>query len=60
LFAFSSFVAGPVALTVAIMNLNTALIFLFSYLFFKDKPTRYTIAGTVLMILGVILIKSSQ
>lgn len=56
--AFYGFTAGPIALTIGIMNSRTLLILLFSYLFLGDKPTKFTIFGSLLTFLGVILLKT--
>lgn len=56
--AFSGFSRGPVTLTVAIIQLNILITMLFSYIFFQDKPTKYNILGALVMLLGVVLIKS--
>ena len=56
--AFTSFTKGPVILTMGILNTRVFLIFLLSYLFFKDKPTKHKLFGSLIMIIGVIITKS--
>lgn len=56
--AFYGFTAGPVALTIGIMNSRTLLILLFSYLFLGDKPTKYTIIGSLITFLGIVLLRT--
>jgi drug/metabolite transporter (DMT)-like permease len=48
---------GPVALVVGVKRLQIFLILLMSYIFFKDKPTKHVWVATVIMILGVLMIK---
>ena len=54
---FYSFIGGPVALVMGIKRLQIFFILILSYLFFKDKPAKHVWAATLIMILGVILIK---
>jgi uncharacterized membrane protein len=55
--AFSAVGGGNVGLVATILKTQILLVLLFSYMTFKDKPKLETIVGSVIMILGVILIK---
>lgn len=58
LFVFNSYdTGGPVALVLGVKRLQIFFILLLGYLFFKDKPTRHSWLATLIMILGVLMIK---
>jgi len=54
---FSAFAIGPVALVIGIKQLQLFFILLLSYLTFQDKPTKHSLLASVVMVIGVILIK---
>lgn len=54
---FYAFLSGPVALAMAIKRLQIFFILILGFLFFKDKPAKHVWISTLIMILGVILIK---
>jgi uncharacterized membrane protein len=55
--AFSAVGGGSVGLVATILKTQILLVLLFSYLAFKDKPKPETLIGSIIMILGVVLIK---
>jgi len=55
--AFSSVGSGNVGIISAILKSQLLFVLLFSYLFFKDKPKTETIVGSIILIIGVVLIK---
>jgi transporter family protein len=55
--AFSAIGGGNVGLVATILKTQILLVLLFSYIFFKDKPKIETLAGSIIVILGVALIK---
>ncbi|MDO8513411.1 MAG: DMT family transporter [bacterium] len=55
--AFSAIGGGNVALVTTIFRSQLLFVLLFSFFFFKDKPKLETIIGSMVMILGVVLIK---
>lgn len=55
--AFSAVGGGSVAIVSAILKAQLLFVLLFSFLFFKDKPKFGTIIGSIIMILGVVLMK---
>lgn len=57
LLVFSAFIDGPVALVLAIKRLQIFFILILGYLFFKDKPTKQTWFASLIMALGVLMIK---
>jgi drug/metabolite transporter (DMT)-like permease len=57
--AFYGFSSGPLALNVAIFNTRTFIIFIISYLIFKDKPTKFTLIGSLITIFGVLITKTA-
>jgi uncharacterized membrane protein len=58
LVTFWGFTAGPVALVVGIKKLQVLFVLLFSYIAFKDKPSRYSLVASVIMMIGVVMIKA--
>jgi len=54
---FSAFAVGPVALVIGIKQLQLFFVLLLSYVVFQDKPTKYSLLASIVMIIGVILIK---
>jgi len=48
---------GPVALVIGIKRLQIFFILMMGYLFFKDKPTKHIWVATLVMILGVLMIR---
>lgn len=54
-YAYSN--GGSVALVVGVKRLQIFFILLMGYLFFKDKPTKHVWTATIIMILGVLMIK---
>ena len=54
---FSAFAIGPVALVIGIKQLQLFFVLLLSYLTFQDKPTKHSLLASVVMVIGVILIK---
>ncbi|MCA9392006.1 EamA family transporter [candidate division WWE3 bacterium] len=57
IFVFTSFAGGPVALAIGIKKLQVLFILVLSLILFKDKPSRYAWLGSVLMLIGVLMIK---
>lgn len=57
LLVFYAYTDAPVALVTGVKRLQIFFILLMSYLFFKDKPTKHVWIATVIMILGVLMIK---
>jgi len=57
LFVFMGFSSGQVALVVGIKKLEVLFVLLFSWLFFHDKPTRHAWIASLIMLVGVVLIK---
>jgi len=55
--AFSAVGGGNVGLIATILKTQILFVLLFSYLTFKDRPKLETLIGSVIMILGVVLIK---
>jgi len=55
--AFSAVGGGSVGIVSTILKAQLLFVLFFSFLFFKDKPKLETIIGSVIMILGVVLIK---
>ena len=55
--AFSAVGGGSVGIISTILKAQLLFVLLFSFLFFKDKPKLETIIGSIIMILGVLLIK---
>jgi len=55
--AFSAIGGGNVGVVSAVFKLQMLFVLLFSFIFFKDKPRTETIIGSIIMILGVVLIK---
>lgn len=54
---FSAFATGPVALVIGIKQLQLFFVLFLSYLAFKDKPTKHSLLASVIMVMGVVLIK---
>lgn len=57
IFAFSATGGGNVGIVSTIFKAQLLFVLLFSFLFFKDSPKFETIVGSIIMILGVVLIK---
>lgn len=57
IFAFSATGGGDVGVVSTIFKAQLLFVLLFSFLFFKDRPKFETIVGSIIMILGVVLIK---
>lgn len=57
LLVFNAYVDGPVALILAIKRLQIFFVLVLGYLFFKDKPTRHAWIATLIMFMGVLMIK---
>lgn len=57
IFAFSATGGGDVGIVSTIFKAQLLFVLLFSFLFFKDRPKFETIVGSIIMILGVVLIK---
>lgn len=55
--AFSAVGGGNVAIVATIFRAQIVFVLLLSYLFLKDKPRSEIILGTLIMIVGVVLIK---
>jgi uncharacterized membrane protein len=55
--AFLAVGGGSVGIVSTILKVQLLFVLLFSFLFFKDKPKLETIIGSLIMILGVVLIK---
>lgn len=55
--AFSAVSGGNVGIVAAIFKMQLLFVLLFSFIFLKDKPKLETIIGSVIMIIGVVLIK---
>jgi uncharacterized membrane protein len=55
--AFSAVGGGNVGLVAAILKAQVLFVLLFSYITFKDKPKLETLIGTIVMIMGIVLIK---
>jgi len=54
---FSGFYGGPVVLVSGAKKLQVLFVLLLSWLFFGDKPSKFSWLGTVLMLGGVVIIK---
>lgn len=54
---FYGFQSGPVALVTGIKRLEVLFILLLSFLFFHDRPTKHVLIGSLIMLVGVTLIK---
>jgi len=57
LFVFYAYIGGPVVLVLGIKRLQIFFILLIGYFVFKDKPTKHSWLATIIMILGVIMIR---
>ena len=57
IFTFSAFRYGAIALASAVKKTQILWVLLFGILFFKEKPTKYTWIASVIMILGIVLMK---
>ena len=57
MFAFWAVSEGPVGLTATVLRTQALYVLFFSYFFLKDKPKWETLIGSVIMILGILLIK---
>jgi len=55
--AFSAIGGGNVGIISTILKSQLLFVLLFSFIFFKDRPKLKTIVGSIIMILGIILIK---
>lgn len=55
--AFLAVGGGSVGIVSTILKAQLLFVLLFSFIFFKDKPKFETIIGSIIMILGVVLIK---
>jgi drug/metabolite transporter (DMT)-like permease len=55
--AFSAVGGGNVGIVATILKAQILFVLLFSFVFFKDKPKAETVFGSMIMIIGVILIK---
>ncbi len=55
--AFSAVGGGSVGIVSTIMKAQLLFVLLFSFIFFKDRPKFETVVGSIIMILGVVLIK---
>lgn len=58
--AFSAVGGGNVGLVATILKTQILFVLLFSYLTFKDRPKLETLIGSIIMILGVVLIKTGS
>lgn len=56
-FTFMAFLDGPVALVAGVKKMQILFAMILGYLFFKDKPTKHIWLGTLILLLGVILIR---
>lgn len=54
---FYGSIAGPVVLVGGVKKLEIFVVLLMSWFLFGDKPTKYAWIGSVIMLLGVVLIK---
>lgn len=54
---FAAFASGPIALSIGVKRLEVIFTLLLGYIFLNDKPPKYAWIGTLIMLLGVILIK---
>lgn len=52
-----SYIDGPVALIIGVKRLQIFFILIMGYIFLKDKPTKHSWIATMIMILGVLMIK---
>src|SRR3989339_548280 len=59
-FAFWAISEGPVGLTATIFRTQSLYVLLFGFLFLKDRPKRETLIGSLIMILGIYLIKAGS
>lgn len=57
LLVFYAYIDGPVALIIGVKRLQIFFILLMGYIFFKDKPTKHVWVATIVMILGVLMIR---
>lgn len=57
IFTFLAFRFGAIALATAVKKTQILLVLLFGILFFKDRPTKYTWIASIIMILGILLMK---
>lgn len=54
---FLGFADGPIALVSGVKRLQILIVLLFSFVFFKDKPTKAIIVSSIVMLLGTVLIR---
>lgn len=54
---FYAYIGGPVVLVLGIKRLQIIFILLLAYVLFKDKPTKHSWIATIIMIIGVLLIR---
>jgi uncharacterized membrane protein len=59
LLGFTAVEGGSVAVVSTIFKTQLLFVLLFSYIFFKDKSKLETIIGSVIIIIGVVIIKIS-
>lgn len=57
MFAFVALNSGNVGIVTAIFRTQVFFVLFFSFLFFKDRPKLETIIGTIIMIIGLVIIK---
>jgi len=55
--AFSAVGGGDVGLVATVLKMQLLMVLLISFFVFKDKPKLETVIGSVVMIMGVVLIK---
>lgn len=58
--AFTAIGGGNVGLVATILKTQILFVLLFSYVTFKDRPKLETLIGSMIMILGVVLIKTGS
>lgn len=56
-FVFYAYIQGSVALVIGIKRMQIFFILIMGYFFLKDRPTRHSWIATIIMILGVVLIR---
>ncbi|OGD84623.1 hypothetical protein A2165_02295 [Candidatus Curtissbacteria bacterium RBG_13_40_7] len=60
MFAFWAITEGPVGLSATMFRTQSLFVILFGFLFLKDRPKKETLVGSLIMILGIYLIKAGS
>jgi len=57
LLVYSGFASGPIALVSGVKKLELLFVLLFSWIFFRDKPSKHTFLASICMLLGIVCMK---